>query len=281
MRTIRNAVRDVVLDRFTNEEITDYLARRLRRSKDPGFYYVGSDSEKVELFNSVISTDNKKMYEETMWTIRDRIDSHLSTHKGHDSINREVRILQSFRKIISLDLSYSSISQFMYNEDANAKERTFMPLRYVTDDGMIKNIECTDKYEIDIKGKYLIDCPYQNDKFFDHLFRESELDPKKVTEGEAHYYPELDLVIIGTGTKHRTAEAYINRETARIPVEVDYDLDKYKYIKTDGDRWISTVTGDTIGRTGNFKIAVIFSLKQRELTLMDYVSTSTKWDGSR
>ena len=191
------------------------------------------------------------------------------------SEKRQLCLLQSVRKIVTLHLASGNIANFIY--DSNAEKRWLgfaIPDTYVNKNGNsvsissdVEDVSLIDE-NIDVV-EYLWNIERWENHLSNHII---EGEPLKadlfVTEELPHYYPELNLILAGGGCTHRTAEAYIHKRKGLAKVE-RYDISELiECVKTDGVNWINEINNEPIGREiDDYRIAVIFTLRKMEKKL--------------
>lgn len=201
--------------------------------------------------------------------------NNIEEHMKGKSEKRQLCLLQSFRKIVTLHLASGNIANFIY--DSNAEKRWLgfaIPDTYVNKNGNsvsissdVEDVSLIDE-NIDVV-EYLWNIERWENHLSNHII---EGEPLKadlfVTEELPHYYPELNLILAGGGCTHRTAEAYIHKRKGLAKVE-RYDISKLiECVKTDGVNWINEINNEPIGREiDDYRIAVIFTLRKMEKKL--------------
>ena len=201
--------------------------------------------------------------------------SNIEKHMIGISEKRQLCLLQSFRKIVTLHLASGNIANFIY--DSNAEKRWLgfaIPDTYVNKNGNsvsissdVEDVSLIDE-NIDVV-EYLWNIERWENHLSNHII---EGEPLKadlfVTEELPHYYPELNLILAGGGCTHRTAEAYIHKRKGLAKVE-RYDISELiECVKTDGVNWINEINNEPIGREiDDYRIAVIFTLRKMEKKL--------------
>jgi|GEM_PF-4216751 hypothetical protein len=248
----------LVINRKIKETKNIYEKTYLRGiAYDFSKYYreYGNKSEIKEHFKNVISNIEKNMI--------------------GISEKRQLCLLQSFRKIVTLHLASGDIANFIY--DCNAEKRWLgfaIPDTYVNKNGNsvsissdVEDVSLIDE-NIDVV-EYLWNIERWENHLSNHII---EGEPLKadlfVTEELPHYYPELNLILAGGGCTHRTAEAYIHKRKGLAKVE-RYDISELiECVKTDGVNWINEINNEPIGREiDDYRIAVIFTLRKMEKKL--------------
>jgi hypothetical protein len=248
----------LVINRKIKETKNIYEKTYLRGiAYDFSKYYreYGDKSEIKEHFKNVISNIEKNMI--------------------GISEKRQLCLLQSLRKIVTLHLASGNIANFIY--DSNAEKRWLgfaIPDTYVNKNGNsvsissdVEDVSLIDE-NIDVV-EYLWNIERWENHLSNHII---EGEPLKadlfVTEELPHYYPELNLILAGGGCTHRTAEAYIHKRKGLAKVE-RYDISELiECVKTDGVNWINEINNEPIGREiDDYRIAVIFTLRKMEKKL--------------
>lgn len=248
----------LVINRKIKETKNIYEKTYLRGiAYDFSKYYreYGDKSEIKEHFKNVISNIEKNMI--------------------GISEKRQLCLLQSFRKIVTLHLASGDIANFIY--DSNAEKRWLgfaIPDTYVNKNGNsvsissdVEDVSLIDE-NIDVV-EYLWNIERWENHLSNHII---EGEPLKadlfLTEELPHYYPELNLILAGGGCTHRTAEAYIHKRKGLAKVE-RYDISELiECVKTDGVNWINEINNEPIGREiDDYRIAVIFTLRKMEKKL--------------
>lgn len=201
--------------------------------------------------------------------------NNIEEHMKGKSEKRQLCLLQSLRKIVTLHLASGNIANFIY--DSNAEKRWLgfaIPDTYVNKNGNsvsissdVEDVSLIDE-NIDVV-EYLWNIERWENHLSNHII---EGEPLKadlfVTEELPHYYPELNLILAGGGCTHRTAEAYIHKRKGLAKVE-RYDISELiECVKTDGVNWINEINNEPIGREiDDYRIAVIFTLRKMEKKL--------------
>lgn len=248
----------LVINRKIKETKNIYEKTYLRGiAYDFSKYYreYGDKSEIKEHFKNVISNIEKNMI--------------------GISEKRQLCLLQSLRKIVTLHRASGNIANFIY--DSNAEKRWLgfaIPDTYVNKNGNsvsissdVEDVSLIDE-NIDVV-EYLWNIERWENHLSNHII---EGEPLKadlfVTEELPHYYPELNLILAGGGCTHRTAEAYIHKRKGLAKVE-RYDISELiECVKTDGVNWINEINNEPIGREiDDYRIAVIFTLRKMEKKL--------------
>ena len=191
----------LVIDRKIKETKNIYEKTYLRGiAYDFSKYYreYGDKSEIKEHFKNVISNIEK--------------------HMIGISEKRQLCLLQSFRKIVTLHLASGNIANFIY--DSNAEKRWLgfaIPDTYVNKNGNIVSIS-SDVEDVSLIDENIdvVEYLWNIERWENHLSNHKiEGEPLKadlfVAENLPHYYPELNLILAGGGCTHRTAEAYIHK----------------------------------------------------------------------
>ena len=201
--------------------------------------------------------------------------NNIEEHMKGKSEKRQLCLLQSFRKIVTLHLASGNIANFIY--DSNAEKRWLgfaIPDTYVNKNGNsvsissdVEDVSLIDE-NIDVV-EYLWNIERWENHLSNHII---EGEPLKadlfVTEELPHYYPELNLILAGGGCTHRTAEAYIHKRKGLAKVERYEISELIECVKTDGVNWISELNNEPIGREiDDYRIAVIFTLRKMEKKL--------------
>lgn len=248
----------LVINRKIKETKNIYEKTYLRGiAYDFSKYYreYGDKSEIKEHFKNVISNIEKNMI--------------------GISEKRQLCLLQSLRKIVTLHLASGNIANFIY--DSNAEKRWLgfaIPDTYVNKNGNSVSIS-SDVEDVSLIDENIdvIEYLWNIERWENHLSNHIiEGEPLKadlfVTEELPHYYPELNLILAGGGCTHRTAEAYIHKRKGLAKVE-RYDISELiECVKTDGVNWINEINNEPIGsEIDDYRIAVIFTLRKMEKKL--------------
>lgn len=243
------------LDKVDAEEILDYLWHRMREEKESVFVIDKYDTIK-DLFAAY---DNKKMFEYVLGNIERKI---IELKQFYNAgllklpVN-EKEIYSAFRKMISLDMTYSALAAYAYKDSSLNLPRTELP----KEEHLGFEIK-----DILLDDTYFIDCAYNDVKWYKHLFRNLPLNNALLCESNIPvYFPTLNLAIIGSDNRHRLADSYLKREKTKVKMKVYDDTALFEEIDTDGEYWINKEDGSRIFRASNFKLALIFKLKQIEL----------------
>lgn len=184
--------------------------------------------------------------------------------RNADAIKRKT-LYSSFRRMISLDLTYSTIATYAYKKNSRISSDLEPPVYYYHDNARIML-----DYKIEamhFNDTFFIGCAYQDDKWQKHLFRNDDLNINLIDEGLPNYFPLLNLFVVGSGNKHRLTEAYLNRPNSFVKAKVIEDEILYDKIYTDGESWINKEDDMQIDYVKNYKLALIFALRQKELTM--------------
>lgn len=248
----------LVINRKIKETKNIYEKTYLRGiAYDFSKYYreYGDKSEIKEHFKNVISNIEKNMI--------------------GISEKRQLCLLQSIRKIVTLHLASGNIANFIY--DSNAEKRWLgfaIPDTYVNKNGNSVSIS-SDVEDVSLIDENIdvVEYLWNIERWENHLSNHKiEGEPLKadlfVTEELPHYYPELNLILAGGGCTHRTAEAYIHKREGLAKVE-RYDISELiECVKTDGVNWINEINNEPIGsEIDDYRIAVIFTLRKMEKKL--------------
>lgn len=185
--------------------------------------------------------------------------------------------LTSFIRILLKHISYSSTANFVYrlrpsNDEICAGN---IPMNYP--DGSGNLIELPGKVDIiDLNETNLVDCIFDSKKWKYHLYRKTDLDPALMKgEGLPLYYPALDIVFAGSGCRHRTAEAYMNRRKAMAKVIRYDDTILLRTVTTDGKNWNSVSDGTIISPVFDSRYSLVYILRQMEMGIID---PATVWN---
>ena len=252
-------IKRYILSRLTDKEIEDELILRKAKLKK-GLFSFGNIA-KINKDKILKQEKDKDSYQKVMNILSARINH----YDGEDKI----KVIQSFINLISKDLMYYYMSIYSYNEDHTRPTLPSIVNYYKDQNGNEIKLKETYKESVDIKNKILIDCPYQTNKWVYHVLKNDELKPEMCNEGKATLYPSLNLVIIGSGNYHRTAEARLERETCYIPLYEYEDKPLYFNVKTDGYHWKSIYDDSILGECYDFRIALMFTLKSMQYNHKD------------
>ena len=251
-------IKFAILDHVREKDLEIALLRKRNRRlqcEDNRLYYHRNRSEIID------DACRKELYQASFQQATLVIE-HLT---GGYSAEEQLDLLRSFRKIVSMDLSYSKIAMFVY-QNKQTSPGTCFPFYYYSASGKRVDLGWR-KQIITIKDKYVIEIPYSSEKWLRHLSRKQDLDVKEYKESLPYYYAELNMVVQGGGCIHRTAEAFVNRRNGTAMVR-QYDTNAlYENITTDGANWINIHNGQIIGPVGDYRFALVYWLKQRELSL--------------
>ena len=249
-------IRQVILSRFSEKNLAIAIARRKRECICSPWYnnpveHIIDDVRRRELADLF-----RKKFDEATRSIQYRLHGETPEDK--------IVLLKSFRKIVSMDLAYSKISNLVYYTEKQNTGCVF-PDAYHDENGDSKEIAEED-VPISVEGKYVIECPYDTRKWLYHLKRSENLNADKYTESHPIYYPELDIVLQGNGCIHRTAEAFVNERTGTAMVKMRKIEPLFSHVITDGANWISVHRGNSIREVGDYRLALLYWLKQQERT---------------
>jgi len=200
---------------------------------------------------------NIQSYENALYVIE-----HRAFELSCGECDREI-MLRSFRKAISLDLTYSNIAKIAYLYRPNPYNLQ-LPDHYYNKDGERVFLK-TNYAAVPLKDNYVIETPSDTKKWMKHLLRKENLDLSKFKERPPLYYPRLNLIMQGAGSVRRTAEAFINRPDNIILALCLEDKDIYMNVITDGAYWIDKHSGRKIEKVHDYRLALIFTIKQMEL----------------
>lgn len=250
-----NKIKQFILSLYSYDELFQDLMRR-----EKVFYNVLCQEDLI-IEDEMLKNTNREKYEEIIRVMEQRIEEYVDQEK----IDSELSILKSYRKIITLELAHSKLMQFTKCTD-NCFNLSF-PYYYIDEKGT--------KYELyhelseeELTNKYVVESPYDTKKWMYHLNRTDELDPSEFKEsGRPDYYPELNLILQGAGSIHRTAEAFLNKRKGRARVNKYDDTPLFDNIVTDGAKWINKHTNEPIGNIQDFRLALIFEIRRREKLL--------------
>jgi len=248
-----------VLDHVSEKDLETALLRRKNlkmQLEDNRYYFHEGRSKKAE------DACREKLYRDSFLHATRCINCKIGSNYDKE---RRKEIFQSFRKIVSMDLSYSNIALFVYESDMPLPGAYFPPF-YYDENGIAVNLGYKEKV-ICIDGKYVVEVPYDEKKWLDHLEKEEELIAEKYDGPLPYYYPELEMIVQGSGCIHRTAEVFVSKRFGTAMVN-EYDTSGlYNNVTTDGANWISVHDGEIIEKVGDYRFALVFWLKKRELLL--------------
>lgn len=263
-------LRTMILDRCSREDLENALIRKSRKDMslfDRQLYSLSYDTESIE--RKIDDRQKADLFRECFKATMNNVHDHTS---GLD-VNRRLLYLRSFRKIVSLDLAYSYMSQFVYRKEVSAPQLC-LPSYYIDSDGKKQTVSHR-RETIDIAGRIVVETPYDPQKWVRHLAREDVLDAERYEAGIPRYYPELNLLIQGSGSIHRTAEAFLTQRNGTAEAHVYDDSVLYGNIETDGAVWIGKHTGESLEgplpEIQDFRLAVVFSLRCEERELEGHV----------
>lgn len=248
------------IDKYTDEDLEYELMKR--RSIIASHMFDENNNPKFLDASESEDTQLDILFRERFENIKKNIN--LKIQSFYDD---KVNAISSFRKIISLDLAYSIMSLYVYTKEPfSAMLPVSFPFFYCDQNGKEKKLEERIK-DIKIKDNIYIGCPCQDDKWQYHINRNTELDPNQFSKSYPYYYPEFNLIFQGSGNKHRTAEAFLNRNEAVLRVIQFNDTPLFDNVKTDGAFWINKHTNTRFQRTFDFRLALIYELKECERNL--------------
>ena len=253
-----------ILDRFSRNDLETALIRRsyrelglIDRTFHDGIYNTGNI--KWHIKEKHLEALFKRSYEEVM-------DS-ISIHVQGECDENKLMLIKSFRKIVTLDLAYSYLGQVVDREE-RVYPGLYFPKHFFAEDGSEKDLRYS-RAPVDIRGKVVIETPYNTHKWIEHIKRSDDLDAEKYEAGVPSYYPELNVLVQGAGSIHRTAESFLNQRDGTAMAHIYEDEELYNHLKTDGYSWFNSHTGEKIDgyHINDYRFAVIFSLRQMERDL--------------
>lgn len=257
IENVISKIKDIVLKKCSDGELYDEMIERKHKC-DYGYDYYHQKHKDILIEGELTDKTNKESFNIVYKRIMERCQYYNDMER--------IEILKSFRRLISLDMMYSYLSEIAYNEDHYRPRLPYIPSYYLDKTGNKAELNEVFINELDIKDKILIDCPYMISKWAYHVLREDELNSNKMhSEGNAYYFPSIDMVFIGSGNYHRTAEAIVNREICIIPLYKIDDNALFDHVETDGANWISIHNNEIIGNCHDFRIALVFKLRKEEL----------------
>lgn len=146
---------------------------------------------------------------------------------------------------------------------------TNIGLPFFLDDAGKKTIE-KDRtlYLGEAKNTFLLDAPMLIDKIMPMLDSPTNVAAQSVEADMCAYYPCWNLTVVKNGSRHRIAEAYIDRDTCPVSTLIYDDWRLYDHVNTDGAHWRAkgswAIIGDPIL---DYRVAVIFWLQTHKFDI--------------
>ena len=250
-----------ILDRFKKDDLETALIRKSNR--ELGLVDRTHHGEKYNSKNIKWLVEEKRFRELFKSSYNDVMDN-ICRHIRGESDDNKLLLIKSLRKITSLDLAYSYLGQFVYREKRVAPDLCF-PLCFNTENGDEVSLKYA-RAPVDMRGKIVVETPYCTDKWLGHLKRNDDLDAERFEAGVPRYYPEINLLVQGPGSIHRTAEGFLNKRAGTVMAHVYEENDLYTHLTTDGYSWLNRHTGEKIKgcQIDDYRFAIIFTLRQME-----------------
>lgn len=251
------AIKEYILSKCSEEEL--YSELKKRRHKNVLDVY--RDKRELEDFdNEVFRQNQKERFNEILEHIKRRVNL-------FEAQEDRIKLYKSFRTIISKDLSYRTISRFAYSDEISPSDALGILSHYYDENGAKKALKSVNKDIIlNQENMFLISFPSEIGKWKRHLTREEPLDKERMKNETIPYmFKETSLVFATGGNRHKTSDSYLNRKPVEIPVTYYDDTPLYKNVITDGMNWINKHTGESIGTIYEFRLALIFAIRQLEI----------------
>lgn len=142
-------------------------------------------------------------------------------------------------------------------------------LPFFLDDAGKKTIEKDQTlYLGEAKNTFLLDAPMLIDRIMPMLDSSTNVAALLVEADTCAYYPCWNLTVVKDGSRHRIAEAYIDRDTCPVSTLIYDDWRLYDHTNTDGAHWRAkgswAIIGDPIM---DYRIAVIFWLQANKFDI--------------
>lgn len=249
------------LELFNEEELLSALSEKLRKAYIRGdipYFPCCMDAIVLQESNARL---RKETFRECFSEAKNKIEDQV---RWRETKQDELELLRSFRRIISMDLSFSHISCFLYKN----KQKNFeccLPDEYYDKGGKLQKIEGKIR-TVKVKDQYVVEIIHDAGKWLRHIKRKDPLDPEKyIGEEPPRFYPDLSLILQGNGCIHRTAEAFVNARDGEGRVR-QYDIGPlFDNVKTDGAHWLSIHDDRFLGTVGDYRLALLFWIRQQEL----------------
>ena len=245
------------LNDYSDSELEHALLKRRKQISTQML----DESRNAEFMTGLLTeeTELDKLFKQRFDTVLKNIEFNIISFYSD-----KLFALKSIRKIISLDLAYSTMSLYAYvRKPFDAALPLSLPIYYYSkNQEKIALKEITN--DINLRDAVYIGLPYQNDKWKYRLKRKTPSNPEQFSRAYPYYYPELDLVLQGSNNKHRVAEAFLNRRDSLIRVCQYDDEPLFENVDTDGAFWINKHTNTRFQRTYDFRFALIYKIRLAE-----------------
>jgi hypothetical protein len=118
------------------------------------------------------------------------------------------------------------------------------------------------------KNTFLLDAPMLIDRIMPMLDSPKNVAALLVEADTCVYYPCWNLTVVENGSRHRIAEAYINRDTCPVSTLIYEDWRLYGRVTTDGAHWRAKDSGTIIGAPiMDYRLGVIFWLQAHKFDI--------------
>ena len=249
-------LKKLILNKFSTSELEMELIQRKNYNTSPSYkkdYSTMLYSLHRDLEKSIIQND---AYERFRGVI------HNVEKACHSFPEDALDLMKSFRKMISLELSYSYIPQIVYNGNGNDFYLS-MPITYM-DNGEVEFLK-REKVVINQEDKVLVSSPYDINKWLNAIKREEDFDMKLSDPGIPLFFPELNLLLQDSGTVHRSCDIFLNRQNQQLKVWQYDDSPLYEHISTDGVNWFNVNDNEEL--VYDYRLALLFEIRRREKEL--------------
>ena len=250
-----------LMRRIPDEELVEEYKRRKRIVANAGDIDIAADYDNMTAFNRMISTLQQ--------------DLRLA---GNDN---EKYVFYAYMEKILTDLIAADyrISHLRHPETSLSPD---IGLPFYLDPDRTESIERdTSLYLGEAKNAFLIDSPMLMGSLMRILVASHNI-ALDVDARTSRYYPCWNLVVVDSGSRHRIADAYTNRDTCPVSVEIYEDWRLYDRITTDGAHWRQIGSGRIIGEAiHDYRLGVIFWLQARKFDIdpkraLDEMEENTK-----
>lgn len=232
---------------ISDDELVEECKRRKHILANIGDIDTAADNDNMTAFNRMISTLQQ--------------DMRLA---GND--NEKYTYYAYMQKILTdLIASDYRISHLRHPETSLSPD---IGLPFYLDPEQTESIERdTTLYLGEAKNAFLIDSPMLMGRLMRIMVASHNI-ALNVEARTSCYYPCWNLVVVNNGSRHRIADAYTNRDTCPVSVEIYEDWRLYDRITTDGAHWWQIGSGKIIGESiHDYRLGVIFWLQARKFDI--------------
>ena len=222
----------------------------------------------------------RENYAKAMERVEDFASKRFVKRYGYDKrpttmTDEEIAVgLSGLRKIAANNLAFSVMSKYVYDPEVTSCEYVpWVPTEWLDENGnkvflqyyRKKKVSKEEIIPFDRTEMTLIACPGIDEKFVGHMERPTELKGEWMSDETPTFYKNFELLYPG-GNRHKLVDAFLNRNTGTIRTYVVDDIELFENLTTDGAFWYMK-DGRKVDSVSDWRIAVIFSIRQKELEL--------------